>query len=54
MELLLQGALLSDLSACKTHFSTDRAFWSCSPVQKVANVAYFLNSCSLDGQTLIF
>lgn len=42
LELFLQGALLGDLSACacKANFSTARAFWSCSPVQKVENVAY--------------
>lgn len=34
LELFLQGALLSDLSACKANFGTVRAFWCCSLVQK--------------------
>lgn len=34
LELFLQGALLIDLSACKANFSTVRAFWCCSLVQK--------------------
>lgn len=39
-EKVLQGWLLSDLSTCKANFSTAIAFGSCSPVQKVENVAY--------------
>jgi len=40
LELFLQGVLLSDSGTCKADFSTARAFRSCSPVQKVGNVAY--------------